>query len=298
LCEDVLCEHLVAELESKVKRPDRTIFMLVQNGIWGLLKLECFPRFKALEGVEDKINKKKLKAIQKKPIVLEVIELLDKFLSLNEQYPTTDENGIFRPTVLPNDAYREHLHTTLPDIDELFKDRDLFLAFREYLYQQLAHENLSFYVEAANFESLTNEPEIAKRAKEIFDKFIGPQAAQPINLDFLVVERLKKNLAKPTNQSYKTVTEKIWKVLTNEWFPDFVVSPLYLACNDETIEYSKSDGGRKRSATLDQYDILCARLSAEKRTRSKNLKFEKGEKEKQEKQKSEKNGKVEQKFKI
>jgi len=257
-------EHLVADLEQKVKRPDRTIFMLVQNGIWGLLKLECFPRFKTLEGVEDKISKKKLKALQKKTGVTEVIELLDKFIALNLQFPT-DENGVFRPTVLPNDAYREHLHTTLPDIDELFKDKDLFLAFREYLYQQLAHENLSFYVEAANFESLNDDNEITKRAKEIFDKFIGPQAAQPINLDFMVVERLKKNLVKPTNQSYKAVTEKIWKVLTNEWFPDFVVSPLYLACNDETIEYVKSDGGRKRSETLDQYEQLSKRISSEKK---------------------------------
>jgi len=287
-------EHLVAELENKVKRPDRTIFMLVQNGIWGLLKLECFPRFKTLEGVEDKISKKKLKVLQKKGNVAEVIELLDKFLILNEQFPT-DDTGIFRPTVLPNDAYREHLHTTLPDIGELFKDRDLFLAFREYLYQQLAHENLSFYVEAANFEILTDEPEVAKRAKEIFDKFIGPQAAQPINLDFMVVERLKKNLVKPTNQSYKAVTEKIWKVLTNEWFPDFVVSPLYLACNDETIEYTKSDGGRQRSATLGQYEILCARLALSARGPEKSVKQEKSEKsEKREKQKNEKNGKEQQ----
>jgi len=257
-------EHLVAELESKVKRPDRTIFMLVQNGIWGLLKLECFPRFKTLDGLEEKVNKKKLKNASKNNKVQEVINLLDQFLKLNEEFPT-DENGVFRPTVLPNDAYREHLHTTLPDIDELFKDRDLFLAFREYLYQQLAHENLSFYVEAVNFETLTDDQEIALRAKQIFEKFIGPQAVQPINLEFMTVERLKKNLSKPNNQAFKTVTEKIWKVLTNEWFPDFVVSPLYLACNDESIEYLKSDGGRKRSDTLDQYDILCNRLQAEKK---------------------------------
>jgi len=139
-----------------------------------------------------------------------------------------------------------------------------FLAFREYLYQQLAHENLSFYVEAVNFETLTEEEQIAKRAKEIFDKFIGPQAVQPINLEFMTVEKLKKNLTKPTPQAFKSVTEKIWKVLTNEWFPDFVVSPLYLACNDETIEYVKSDGGRKRTDTIVQYDMLCERLQAEK----------------------------------
>jgi len=256
-------EHLVAELESKVKRPDRTIFMLVQNGIWGLLKLECFPRFKTLVGIEEKVNKKKLKSIVKKDGVQEVIDLLEQFLKLNEEFPT-DENGVFRPTVLPNDAYREHLHTTLPNIDELFKDKDLFLAFREYLYQQLAHENLSFYVEAINFETLNDEQIITVRAKEIFEKFIGPQAVQPINLEFMTVERLKKNLSKPNNLAFKTVTEKIWKVLTNEWFPDFVVSPLYLACNDETIEYVKSDGGRNRSDTIVQYEMLCDRLQVEK----------------------------------
>jgi len=277
-------EHLVAELESKVKRPDRTIFMLVQNGIWGLLKLECFPRFKTLDGLEEKVNKKKLKNASKNSKVQEVITLLDQFLKLNEEFPT-DENGVFRPTVLPNDAYREHLHTTLPDIDELFKDRDLFLAFREYLYQQLAHENLSFYVEAVNFETLTDEQEIAVRAKQIFEKFIGPQAVQPINLEFMTVERLKKNLAKPNNQAFKTVTEKIWKVLTNEWFPDFVVSPLYLACNDESIEYLKSDGGRKRSDTLDQYEILCnSRFQAVKKTKD-SKKKSKPEKEKKGKDK-------------
>jgi hypothetical protein len=200
-------EHLVQELESKVKRPDRTIFMLVQNGIWGLLKLECFPRFKTVVGLDEKVNKKKMKAVIKKDGVQEVIDLLDQFLKLNEEFPT-DENGVFRPTVLPNDAYREHLHTTLPDIDELFKDKDLFLAFREYLYQQLAHENLSFYVEAVNFETLSDDTEISSRAKEIFDKFIGPQAVQPINLEFMTVERLKKNLSKPNNDAFKSVTEK------------------------------------------------------------------------------------------
>uniref|UniRef100_A0A6B2LP14 RGS domain-containing protein n=1 Tax=Arcella intermedia TaxID=1963864 RepID=A0A6B2LP14_9EUKA len=136
----------------------------------------------------------------------------------------------------------------------------MMLAFREYLYQQFAHENLSFYLEAANFEYLTDQKEIEVRAKEIFDKFVAPSAPLPINLDFVVTQRLQKALQKPTNLSFKPVTDKIWKVLTNEWFPDFVVSPLYHACNDETIEFIKSDGGRKRSRTLDEYDQLCQNI--------------------------------------
>jgi len=182
------------------------------------------------------------------------------------------DNGQFRATVLPNDAYSEHLHTTLPDIDELWRDPDLMLAFREYLYQQFAHENLSFYLEAANYEYLTEQKEIEKRSKEIFDKFVGPSATLPINLDFVVTQRLQKALQKPTNMSFKPVTDKIWKVLTNEWFPDFVVSPLYLACNDETIDFVKSDGGRKRSRTLDEYDLLCQNIGHTRRKKKEDAK--------------------------
>jgi len=265
-------EHLVLELAQKIKRPDRTIFMLVQNAIWALLKLECYPRFRAEQGVSDKsIKKSKLKPLLKLEEAQELVALLDTFLELNAQFPTMD-NG-FRATVLPNDAYAEHLHTSLPSIDELWRDPDLMLAFREYLYQQFAHENLSFYLEAANYEYLTDQKEIERRAKEIFDKFVSPNATLPINLDFVTTQRIQKSLQKPTNLLLKPVTDKIWKVLTNEWFPDFVVSALYQACNDETIEFIKSDGGRKRSRTLDEYDILCRNIghTRKKKEDSKNL---------------------------
>jgi len=197
---------------------------------------------------------------------------LDKFLDLNVRFPCT-ENGVFKATVLPNDQYSEHLHTTLPGIDELWRDPDLMLAFREYLYQQYAHENLSFYLEATNFEYLTDQREIEIRAKEIAEKFVGPSATLPINLEFVVTQRLQKSLQKPTNLSFKPVTDKIYKVLTNEWFPDFIVSPLYHACNDETIEFSKS-GGRTRSRTLDEYDLFCKNIgtsSGRKKLDAKNI---------------------------
>jgi len=266
-------EHLVMELSQKIKRPDRTIFMLVQNAIWGLLKLECYPRFKNEEGLnEKKIKESKLKIMMKNEQCKELIELLDQFIRLNEEFPCVD-NGVFKATVLPNDQYAEHLHTTLPNIDEVWRDPDLMLAFREYLYQQYAHENLSFYLEATNYEYLTDQTEIEIRAKEISEKFVGPTATLPINLEYVVTQRLQKALLKPTNLTYKPVTDKIYKVLTNEWFPDFIVSPLYHACNDETIEFTRS-GGRTRSRTLNEYDLFCKNIgitSGNKKIDAKNL---------------------------
>lgn len=123
------------------------------------------------------------------------------------------------------------------------------------------------------FEYLTDQREIEIRAKEIAEKFVGPSATLPINLEFVVTQRLQKSLQKPTNLSFKPVTDKIYKVLTNEWFPDFIVSPLYHACNDETIEFTKS-GGRTRSRTLDEYDLFCKNIgtsSGRKKLDAKNI---------------------------
>jgi hypothetical protein len=251
-------EHLLWELNQKIKRPDRTTFIHIQNSIWVLLQLECYPRFRSERGLSNKIKPSKLKSLLKNEQAKELIYLLDKFLQLNSESPCT-ENGLFKATILPNDQYSEHLHTRLPDIDELWRDPDLMLAFREYLYQQYAHENLSFYLEATNFEYLTDQKEIEIRAKEIAEKYIGPNAILPLNLEFLLTQRLQKSLHKPTNLTFKAVTDKIYKVLSHEWFPDFVVSPLYQACNDETIEFVKSRG-RNRSRTLDEYDFFCKNI--------------------------------------
>jgi hypothetical protein len=202
-------DYLILELSQKIHKPDRTIFMHIQNAIWGLLKLECYPRFRAEHGLSDKpLKRRKLKALLKNEQAKELVLLLDKFLELNSASPCM-ENGVFRVTLLPNDQYAEHLHTTLPTIEELWRDPDLMLAFREYLYQQYAHENLSFYLEATNFEYLCDQKQIETRAKEIAEKYIGPNAVLPLNLEFVVTQRLQKSLQKPTNLTFKPVTDKI-----------------------------------------------------------------------------------------
>lgn len=46
------------EIEEKIKAPTRTTFMLIQNAIWGLLKLDCFPKFKDGGDITDKLKSK------------------------------------------------------------------------------------------------------------------------------------------------------------------------------------------------------------------------------------------------
>jgi len=242
--------ELKAELAEKIKAPTRTTFMLLQNAIWTLLKLECFPKFKKEPDYQDKLKPKQIRQIQTD--YPETFKLLDKFLELNKEHPI---QGGFKPNVLPDDFYEEHLHTILPTFAEVWKDIYLFLAFREYLYQQFASENLSFYLDAAAYEKVP-DTERAARAKKIFDKFFGPEAAVPINVDANLMTLLNKAMANPTETTFVRIKDKIYKVLENEWFPDFVVSPLYRACNNETITFVKSDGGKKRTDSIVNYESL------------------------------------------
>jgi len=244
-------ESIKEELAEKIKAPTRTTYMLLQNAIWTLLKLESFPKFrKDVPDPTEKLKPKQIRQMQQDHP--EVLRLLDKFLELNKEHPI---EGGFKPNVLPDDFYEEHLHTVLPTLAEVWKDRDLFLAFREYLYQQFANENLSFYLEAAVYETLPADQRLA-RAKYIYDKFLGPEAPVQINVDANMLSALTRAIQNPNENTFVRVKEKIHKVLETEWFPDFVVSPLYHACNSETIQYQKSDGGRKRSDTLVNYETL------------------------------------------
>lgn len=44
-------------------------------------------------------------------------------------------------------------------------------------------------------------------------------------------QALSKAITNPDGTTFTKIKEKIYKILENEWFPDFLVSPLYHACN-------------------------------------------------------------------
>jgi len=110
----------------------------------------------------------------------------------------------------------------------------------------------------SNYESWTDEKELEKRAQEIFQKFIVDNAPYFINVDYIMREKLKKNLKPATQTSFYLVKDKCWKVLATDHFSDFVTHELYRACNDETIQFVKTDGGRKRSNTIIEYEKFCS----------------------------------------
>jgi hypothetical protein len=263
---------IIEQLKERMKLPDRTLFMLTQNAIWALLKYECFPKFKVDYGksLVSKLTPKTLKQIVK--LEPEAVELYDQFLSLTVK--NVDVIDEFKPTTLPNDEYDEHERQNLPSINEIWLDRDLMLAFREFLYQQMANDNLSFYLATINYEYLVPEEELEKAANDIFEKFIITDAPNMVPLDFDLVSKIQKNLKKApnNNQLFHVAQESIFQTLESQWFPEFLASPLYKACNDETIEFNKSDGGKERSNTMQNYDTYVALLRKKNRVKKKTTK--------------------------
>jgi len=190
---------VVEELKEKLKLPDRTLFMQSQNAIWALLKYECFPKFKVDYGksMVSKLSPKLLKQIIKSEP--EAVDLYDKFLTLT--IATVEHIDEFKPTTLPNDDYDEHMHQNLPSINEVWLDRDLMLAFREYLYQQHANDNLSFYLSTVLFEFITPDEELQKKAEDIFETYVSPDSPNIVNLDFESISKIEKKFEK-NNEKY------------------------------------------------------------------------------------------------
>jgi len=162
--------HCMEELEERRRLSDRTLFMGIQNVIWGLLKLESFPKFKTDLGknMTKDISKSYMRELKKKNTFQYTSDLYDKFLELNRLHPQT--TLIFKPNILPFDAYNEHTNLNLPPIGELWKDRDMMIAFRQYLYTKYSHENLSYYLYAEVFK-LCPDDQLEQICNEIYENF-------------------------------------------------------------------------------------------------------------------------------
>jgi len=73
---------------------------------------------------------------------------------------------------------------------------------------------------------------------------------------------------------YDSIGDKIFRVLNDEWFPQFVMSDFYKSLNEETIVLN-----RERSKTMDNYDIYTDFVKGQGKTENNKEKEEKEEKE-------------------
>jgi hypothetical protein len=145
----------------------------------------------------------------------------------------------------------------LPDIEEIFEDDSMFLAFREYLYRQFANENLTFWIETELYRHIDSESARKERSKEIWDKFCTPESPMPVNIDFNARKAIQNALPSSGSTIYRDAERVTWKVLKNEWFPEFCASDVFHELNEgDGVEHKRSGTTRERGNTIDMYHNL------------------------------------------
>ena len=218
------------ELKKRMEVPARDTFLSVQGIVWGLLKFECFARFKLSAGYTTKLTKQEELAMKDDPTIV----LLDQFLDIRKR----EKKGKLKAPPMPNPDKELNLDDNLydqPDIEEIFEDSDLMLAFREYLYQTHIQENLVFWLETELYRRIDDSQERLHRAQEIVDKFCKEDSPYIINCEESLLSKMITSSKKPTPSTFRAAQKMTWRGLKNEWFPQFCVSELYKAFDSTFI---------------------------------------------------------------
>jgi hypothetical protein len=251
--------ELQRELMEAMKKPTRETFTNVQNAIWGLLKFECFPRFKSSPFFSTPLNKKQKEALKRSTTASH----LDQYLKGKKKGDKPGKKP--RESELPLEEKRDD---HVPEFEEVFEDKELMLGFREFLYRRFANENLAFYFEVELYKFVTDKAEQKKRAKEVYEKYCTSESLYAVNLDWNIQSRIKNNIENPNEDIFNSAQAQIYKCLKNEWFPEFCTSELLQQCNDEAIVFEKSKPGRERGNTVDGYERLQELRAAVKQNKS------------------------------
>lgn len=211
------------ELKHRMLEPARDTFLNVQGIVWGLLKFECFARFKTSDMYHGKLTKQEETDLNSDSTV----ELLDQFLEIRKQ----EKKGKLKAPKMPVSEKELDLDDNLydqPDIEEMFEDEDLMLAFREYLYATHIQENLAFWLETELYRRIDDSDERARRAQEIVDKFCKSDSPYIINCEESLLNKIIKEVQKrPLPNTFRAAQKMTWRGLKNEWFPQFCVSDMY-----------------------------------------------------------------------
>mmetsp|Transcript_25198 Transcript_25198/g.28024 ORF Transcript_25198/g.28024 Transcript_25198/m.28024 type:complete len:454 (-) Transcript_25198:68-1429(-) len=261
-------KDVVEAIKTNLDTGDEGLFTLAQNRIWGLLKLESYPRF--LRNCEPfhfyvkcnavpKLTKERRDELKRSNTVTNINEFLKK-LKENKR-----KGIVFKPAAIveapkeKSEEDEENLYDQ-PDVEEILDDRELLLAFREFLYTTYANENLAFWLEAELYRQIKSKKELKSRCKEIYDKFCKPESLQAINLDWSTQNRLASDVKTFSSKTFEVAQQEIWKVLKNEWFPEFCLSQHFkdLESGDLEFKETKPTADPERRNTVFYYDELLA----------------------------------------
>eukprot|EP01100_Stratorugosa_tubuloviscum_P014878 TRINITY_DN8213_c0_g1_i1.p1 TRINITY_DN8213_c0_g1~~TRINITY_DN8213_c0_g1_i1.p1 ORF type:complete len:177 (-),score=72.12 TRINITY_DN8213_c0_g1_i1:80-610(-) len=146
------------------------------------------------------------------------------------------------------------------ELEQILCDRELSLAFREFLHSVLCSENLSFWYEVEEYRTIINEDERKEKAKQMLKKYLSSSSTYQLNLNFEITEELRQLQNQAPNTLFDKAQYSVTQLLRNDSLPKFLVSEQFqtirrkqktiLARLSKRLGIGEGDSLRNRSDSL------------------------------------------------
>merc|ERR1711934_370033 len=128
----------------------------------------------------------------------------------------------------------------------ILSDQDLHPVYEEFLQQNMAWENLGFYLEVQNFTNLSGD-DLLVEAKNIYEKYIEVDSAHELgDITYRIRENIKASLLSPDPHMFDELSEIVVNSLTNSTVTDFLGDSLFI--NHVKTRFSGCQAPAQRSS--------------------------------------------------
>uniref|UniRef100_A0A5K4EL91 Putative regulator of G protein signaling n=2 Tax=Schistosoma mansoni TaxID=6183 RepID=A0A5K4EL91_SCHMA len=103
-----------------------------------------------------------------------------------------------------------------------------FLYFK-FLITEFSSENLDFLLSVRTWRHVFETGNVKKKANEIFDKFLVPDAPQAVNIDHLAIKSASSCLSHPHVDMFLEAENQVYTLMKTDSFPRFLESSNYLS---------------------------------------------------------------------
>lgn len=117
--------------------------------------------------------------------------------------------------------------------------------------KEISAENIYFWAACERYRHM-NELERLTEAPKIFDKYLGPNASDPVNVDSKARTTTKERLDSADLDLFDSARKQIFNLMKFDSYSRFLKSDLYKAC----LESSESGSYKKHKRQFDNYDPL------------------------------------------
>eukprot|EP00117_Sycon_ciliatum_P012487 scpid6557/ scgid13536/ Regulator of G-protein signaling 14 len=128
----------------------------------------------------------------------------------------------------PGTAHSQRVSKWAANIKNLLEDEDGCALFKEFLKGLFASENLEFWQQVQDFQTLTDEKEIKEEAKRIYNLFIDKDSPTQVNLTDQCYQETAEDLhSNPNPDMFELAEREIFVLMRTDSYPKFLRSPVF-----------------------------------------------------------------------